>query len=62
MADLQCEPEAGFARDNADSRVDVQADVQEPRADPDLAAVCEAWSALPPAVRAGIVAMVKASV
>jgi hypothetical protein len=30
-------------------------------ADPDLAAVTEAWPNLPPAVRAGIVAMVKAS-
>lgn len=30
-------------------------------ADPDLAAVARAWPGLPPAVRAGIVAMVKAS-
>jgi hypothetical protein len=30
-------------------------------ADPDLAAVVEAWSSLPPAVRAGILAMVQAS-
>jgi hypothetical protein len=30
--------------------------------DPDLAAVMAAWPALPEAVRAGIVAMVKASV
>ncbi len=31
------------------------------RADRDLAAVVEAWSSLPPAVRAGILAMVEAS-
>jgi len=30
-------------------------------ADRDLAVVVEAWSSLPPAVRAGILAMVKAS-
>jgi len=29
--------------------------------DPDLAAVNEAWYQLPPAIRAGIVAMVKAA-
>jgi hypothetical protein len=31
------------------------------RADRDLTAVVEAWSSLPPAVRAGILAMVQAS-
>jgi hypothetical protein len=31
------------------------------KADRDLAAVVEAWSNLPPAVRAGILAMVQAS-
>jgi hypothetical protein len=30
-------------------------------ADPSLSAVVEAWSSLPPAVRAGILAMVEAS-
>jgi len=30
-------------------------------ADPALAQVVEAWSSLPPAVRAGIIAMVEAS-
>jgi hypothetical protein len=34
---------------------------QNPPADPDLARVMEAWPALPPALKAGIVAMVKAS-
>ena len=50
------------ARNHEDSAHGVPEDVPAVPADPALAAVCEAWATLPPAVRAGIIAMVKASV
>ena len=47
--------------ENPASAESVHTDVHSENADPALSAVVEAWSSLPPAVRAGILAMVEAS-
>jgi integrase len=54
-------PSPGNPEENRASASDVHADVHTEPADPALAAVVEAWSSLPAAVRAGILAMVEAS-
>jgi hypothetical protein len=51
----------GKPEENTASASDVHTDVHSEPADPALAQVVEAWSSLPPAVRAGILAMVQAS-
>jgi len=51
----------GKPEENTASESDVHTDVHSEPADPALAQVVEAWSSLPPAVRAGILAMVQAS-
>jgi hypothetical protein len=61
MADLQSDREPRNAGENGASGGDVHADVHTAPADPALSVVVEAWSSLPPAVRAGILAMVEAS-
>lgn len=55
------EPSGRNTADNAASASDVHTDVHTEPSDPALAQVVEAWSSLPPAVRAGILAMVEAS-
>jgi hypothetical protein len=47
--------------ENPASASDVHTDVHSELVDPDLASVVEAWSSLPAAVRAGILAMVEES-